>query len=42
MGSRDYQWGWNPVGFQNALVGYNIQNNLLATGQVGTLTVVVS
>lgn len=41
-GSRDYQWGWNPVGFNNALVGYNIQNDLLATGQVGTVTVVTS
>ena len=41
-GSRDYQWGWNPIGFNNAFVGDNIQNNLLATGQVGTLTVVIS
>ena len=42
MGSRNYQWGWNPVGFNNALVGYNIENDLLATGQVGTVTVVTS
>jgi hypothetical protein len=41
-GSRDYQWGWMPVGFQNALVGNNIQNDLLATGQVGTVTVTTS
>lgn len=42
MGSRNYQWGWNPVGFNNALVGYNIENDLLATGQVGTVTVTTS
>lgn len=41
-GSRDYQWGWNPVGFNNALVGDNIENDLLATGQVGTVTVTTS
>lgn len=41
-GSRDYQWGWAPVGFNNALVGNNIENDLLATGQVGTVTVVIS
>ena len=41
-GSRDYQWGWAPVGFNNALVGYNIQNDLLATGQVGIVSVVTS
>lgn len=42
MGSRNYQWGWNPVGFNNALVGYNIENDLLGTGQVGTVTVTTS
>lgn len=41
-GSRDYQWGWNPVGFNNAFVGDNIENDLLATGQVGNVTVVTS
>jgi len=41
-GSRDYQWGWAPVGFNNALVGDNIQNDLLATGQVGIVSVVTS
>ena len=42
MGSRDYQWGWNPVGFNNALVGYNIEDDLLAIGQVGTVVVTTS
>ena len=41
-GSREYQWAWNPVGFNNAFVGSNIQNDLLATGQVGTVTVTTS
>ena len=41
-GSRDYQWGWAPVGFNNAMVGNNIENDLLATGQVGTVTVTTS
>jgi len=38
-GSRDIQWGWNPVGgaqeFDTALT----PNNLVARGQVGTVTV---
>ena len=41
-GSRDYQWGWMPVGFQNALVGSNIQNDLLAVGQVGNVSITTS
>lgn len=41
-GSRDYQWGWMPVGFQNALVGDNIQNDLLAVGQVGNVSITTS
>jgi hypothetical protein len=40
-GSRDIQWGWNPVGgsknFDDALT----PNNLVATGFVGTVTIVV-
>jgi hypothetical protein len=39
MGSRVIQWGWNPVGLNNALELVNINNNLLANGQVGTVTV---
>lgn len=38
-GSRIIQWGWNPVGLDNALNLSNIENDLLAIGQVGTVTV---
>lgn len=38
LGSRDIQWGWDPVGFNNTL-NLPIPDNLLATGQVGTVTV---
>jgi hypothetical protein len=41
-GSRDIQWGWNPVGgarlFDDALT----PNNLVATGFVGTVTIVTA
>ena len=39
MGSRVFQWGWNPVGgarlFDNALT----PNDLIGQGQIGTVTV---
>jgi hypothetical protein len=38
MGSRQIQWGWNPVG-----LGYDFGmtlNDLVATGQVGTVIVI--
>lgn len=38
MGSRQIQWGWNPVG-----MGYDdgvTPNYLIATGQVGTVLVI--
>lgn len=37
MGSRQIQWGWNPVG-----MGYDdgvTPNDLLATGYLGTVTI---
>jgi hypothetical protein len=37
-GSRDIQWGWNPVGFDNRL-NLPIPDNLVATGAVGTVTI---
>ena len=41
-GSRNIQWGWNPVGgarlFDTALT----PNNLIAKAQVGTVTVSIS
>ena len=38
-GSRVIQWGWNPVGLNNALGLTDLPNTLLSTGQVGTVTV---
>jgi hypothetical protein len=39
--SRNIQWGWNPVGFNNVL-GLPIPDNLASTIQIGTVTVVTS
>jgi hypothetical protein len=36
---RDYQYGWNPVGLNNGLSIPGIEDNLEATGGVGTVTV---
>jgi hypothetical protein len=41
QGSRDIQWGWNPVGFANALGLPGLVNMLEARGEVGTVTVQV-
>ena len=41
-GSRDIQWGWDPVGLYNPLQLSGLINNLLAQGQVGTVTVTIS
>lgn len=38
-GSRVIQWGWNPVGLNNALALPDLPNTLLASGSVGTVTV---
>lgn len=38
-GSRVIQWGWNPVGLNNALGLTDLPNTLLCNGQVGTVTV---
>lgn len=43
--SRDIQWGWNPVGFNNnnpLFEPATTPNNLLAIGEIGNLTVVTS
>jgi hypothetical protein len=39
-GSRVIQWGWNPVGLNDPLNLYGLQNNLVARGQVGSVLVV--
>ena len=38
-GSRQIQWGWNPVGLNNPLNLSGLVNNLEAQGQTGTVTV---
>lgn len=38
-GSRIIQWGWNPVGLNNALALPNLRDNLEAQGTVGQVTV---
>jgi hypothetical protein len=40
-GSRDIQWGWNPVGLYNPL-SLPIPNDLVMDGQIGTVTVTTS
>jgi hypothetical protein len=40
-GSRDIQWGWNPVGFNNILE-LPIPDVLVAVGEVGSVTVTTS
>lgn len=40
-GSRVIQWGWKPVGMNTSL-GYEIPNDLVAVGKVGTVTVTIS
>jgi hypothetical protein len=41
-GSRIIQWGWNPVGLNNALNLPSLPNNLIATGYVGSVTVAIT
>jgi len=38
-GSRDIQWGWNPVGLYNPLGLSGLVNIMVAQGQIGTVTV---
>ena len=39
MGSRVFQWGWNPVGGASSFDSVLTPNYLIAVGQVGTVTV---
>ena len=39
MGSRIFQWGWNPVGGARGFDSVLTENDLIASGQVGTVTV---
>ena len=38
-GSRNIQWGWNPVGGSRGFDDALTPNNLVGQGQVGTVTV---
>lgn len=38
-GSRIIQWGWNPVGLNNPLELSGLQDNLQASGQVGSVSI---
>ena len=42
MGSRIIQWGWIPVGLNDPLNLFGLENDLVAVGQVGTVTVTTS
>ena len=41
-GSRNIQWGWNPVGGARSYDDGLTPNNLVAQGQIGNVTVVTS
>lgn len=41
-GSRQIQWGWNPVGGASDIYGDLTPNTLVAQGSVGSVTVTVS
>jgi len=38
-GSRDIQWGWNPIGGSSQFDSVLTPNNLVTTNQVGTVTI---
>ena len=42
MGSRIFQWGWNPVGGARLFDSVLTPNDLIASGQVGTVTVEIT
>jgi hypothetical protein len=42
MGSRDIQWGWNPVGGSRSFDAALTPNYLVLNTQIGTVTVMVS
>ena len=41
-GSRDIQWGWNPVGGARPPANDFTPNNLVVPGTIGTLTVTIT
>lgn len=41
-GSRQIQWGWNPVGGAREFDSTLTPNNLIGVGEVGTVTVITA
>lgn len=41
-GSRVFQWGWNPVGGARGFDELLTPNDLIAGGQIGTVSVLIS
>ena len=41
-GSRQIQWGWNPVGMAQSFDSDLTPNDLVGQGQIGTVTVTTS
>ena len=41
-GSREIQWGWNPMGGSSQFDAALTPNNLVSAGFVGTVTIVVN
>jgi hypothetical protein len=41
-GSRDIQWGWNPIGGASSFDSVLTPNNLVLLGTIGTVTVSVT
>jgi hypothetical protein len=41
-GSRVFQWGWNPVGGASGFDTALTPNDLIAAGQVGTVSIVIT
>lgn len=41
-GSRDFQWGWNPVGGARGIDAGLTPNNLVLSIQLGTVTIVTA
>jgi hypothetical protein len=41
-GSRQFQWGWNPVGGASSFDALLTPNDLVGVGLVGTVTVVIT
>jgi hypothetical protein len=42
MGSRVFQWGWNPIGGARGFDSGLTPNDLIASGQIGIVTVEIT